>query len=448
MAKKGAAEGRKKKGAPPEGIQTREPGPDDTSREKVAELILLKPPGEVKFRKIENHPLVVQILNQYVMDWKRGHSADKRPRPYFYVSDAGRCARQLVYQFIQPEDKFDISAKTIILFKMGDLFHDELQNMMMRIGATTSKDVEFGTFGKMDFDPRGRLDVILTEQVAGADVAVIADIKSKNSFAMESEPSIEEVLQLSIYMYQCKQDKYFEKRGQKIADYGYLIYVDRGGMADPPYVVWRIEYDEALVATAREWFARVWAKVQAKELPDRPYTRDSLQCSYCRFKGTCWAEFPEVVPAPSEKDLAIVPPSFEIVESMAKLFVNTRDQIKELQRDVDAAEAVLTQYFKGTGFNSLPVGEITIKYEDTTSNEIDIDYLMKYAKDHWAAFAKPQITMLREAVKAGVISGTVFAKAVKEVPGKAVKVRKPKKEKGPKEGDNMPEQPKPVEPPA
>lgn len=410
----------------PEGKESGVPEGGSAPVEVSSEPIVIVPPNEVKMTRVEKHPVIETMMAQYVLDWKREHGSDKKPRPYFYVSDAGRCARQIAYQFLRPEEKHDMNASTIIMFKMGDLFHRETQDMLLRIGATTAKDIEFGTFGEFDFDPRGRLDVFLNDD---DETLVVTDIKSKNSYAFAGAPSIEEVLQTMLYVYQCKRDKYFAKRGKKIADYSYLLYVDRGGMADEQFAMWRIEYDEALVEVARAWFQKVADEIKAKHYPERPYTRDSIQCSYCRFSSACWADIPAPELPALVKDESIVPPTQEIVESMARLFVQTRAQIKELERDVEAAEAVLTQYFKGTGQEELDVDGAKVRYEIRTTNEIDIEYLMKYAKDKWPAFAKPQITMLRDAVDKGIISGTVFEKAMKPKVSGSVKVVKPKKAK-------------------
>jgi CRISPR/Cas system-associated exonuclease Cas4 (RecB family) len=420
--KKGAKQ-KKDEGAPTKGDAKEGAPRTKTSRENEAMPIVIVPKGEVKMTHVPEHPLIGQLLDKYVDDWKREHSSDKKARPYFYVSDAGRCARQLVYQFLNPEQKHDMKPSTIAMFMMGGLFHEEIQTKLMKIGATTAKDIEFGTFGGFDFEVRGRLDVMLVEDGK----YVVSDIKSKNSFAFNAEPGIEEVLQLLIYIHQCKMDKYFKKKGMEIADYGYLIYADRGGVAGVPVTMWRAEYDPVLVDQVREWFEKIDKVIKEKIYPERPFVRDSVDCSYCRFKEWCWRDLPEAVIPAHIKDESIIPPTQEIVESMAAVFASGKSKISELEKEIDQAEAVLKQYFKGTGQSELLTGNVKLRYEKYLSSEVDVEYLMRFARDKWTSFARPQIAMLREAVKAGTISGTVFEKAMKSKQMDRIKIDRPKK---------------------
>jgi CRISPR/Cas system-associated exonuclease Cas4 (RecB family) len=420
--KKGAKQ-KKDEGAPMKGDAKEGAPRTKTSRENEAMPIVIVPKGEVKMTCIPEHPILGRILDKYVDDWKRQHSSDKKSRPYFYVSDAGKCARQLVYQFLNPEQKHDMKASTIAMFTMGNLFHEEIQNKLLQIGATTAKDIEFGTMGGFNFEVRGRLDVMLIEDGK----YVVTDIKSKNSFAFNTEPGIEEVLQLLIYIYQSKQDKYFQKKGMKIADYGYLLYADRGGLGDTPITMWRIEYDEGLLAQVVEWFEKIDKSIREKIYPERPFVRDSISCSYCRLKEWCWKDMPAPETPVLEPDASIEPPTQEIVESMARALVEGKARVSEIEKEIETAENVLKQYFKATGNKAVDVGGIPVTYEIYDKATIDEEYLLKYAKDRWISFAKPQITLLRKAVDDGIISGTMFEKALAHESKDRIKVGKPKK---------------------
>jgi hypothetical protein len=222
-------------------------------------------------------------------------------------------------------------------------------------------------------------------------------------------------------------DKYFKKKGMVIADYGYLLNADRGGLADVPFTMWRLEYDSVLVDQVKEWFEKIDKDIKEKIYPERPFVRDSISCSYCRFKEWCWKDMPAPETPVLEPDANIIPPSQEIVESMARVLVEGKAKASELEKELETAENVLKQYFKATGNRAIDVGGIPVTYEIYDKATIDEEYLLKYAKDRWSAFAKPQITLLRKAVDDGIISGTMFEKAMTYEQKDRIKVGKPKK---------------------
>jgi hypothetical protein len=190
-----------------------------------------------------------------------------------------------------------------------------------------------------------------------------------------------------------------------------------------------VEYDETLVEAARDWFTKIHERIESKIVPERPFTRDSVPCSYCRFQSHCWADVPvPVIPEPSKNE-AIVPPTQEIVESMAAVFVKGKARVSELEKEIALAEAVLMQYFAGTGNSILSVGEVALRYEGYDKTSLDEEYLLKHLRGVWTSIAKPTITSLREAVKKGVISGTTFEAAIKHDPAFRIKTDKPKAKK-------------------
>jgi len=354
--------------------------------------------------KIESHPIIDSLKELYESDWKKDHPHDKKPRLYFYVSDAGKCKRQLFYQFINPEQKKPMSSRTIMIFKLGDLFHDEVEQNLKRLKYTTSKDIEFGTFGNAPFDPRGRLDLFLVEQ----NQLVITDIKSKNPYAFQDEPGEDEVGQLLFYIYQCKRDKSLQAKKMSVADYGYLLYVDRGGLSDSPFCMWKVEYSEEKVEAMREEFSKLWSEIQERRLPMRAHDRDSVQCQYCRFREFCW----EGIPKPEKPilviDETIEPPEQELVESMARQYVKTKGEEAKAKEEAQKAKDILLKYFKATGAERIFADGNEICREVATITIFDREKLLSECAEKWTLIAEPKMELLKEAIKKGELDPEIF----------------------------------------
>ena len=399
------------------------------SKRKVEEIIA-KDRGEVKIERLEElHPVLNDLISRYVDDWKKEHPFDKLPREWFYVSDVGKCPRSIYYQFKYPEKKREMSPHTIIMFAFGNIYHDEIQTKFRKIGYTTNKGVEFGTWSKLNFAKRGRLDVLLSED----GMTVVTEIKWKNPYGFQTEPEEWEVDQLLSYIEDCKKDPYF--KGRNIADYGYVVYLDSGLIASPPLAMYRIWFSEKRVEVIKSEFSELWDCIQKNKTPERPYERESWRCQYCRFLEWCWRGIP-LPPEPKfEKDETIEPPSYEIVESMASSYLQTDLQEKELAKQRELARKVLIQYFKGTGKDEIVIGQEKIKFSLSNSYSLDEGYLWKKFKKIFNRIARPQVSLLKAALKDGLIDGTTFEKA-KKLSGvsESLRIIRPKAEEA-KNGD-------------
>lgn len=376
------------------------------------ELSLPKDRGDVKLELMApDFPLVRQLLESYLDDWKRDpkHGKDKQNRRYFYFTDVDKCPRRVFYDFTQAEKRRDMKAETMMMFTFGDLFHDEIQNRLRRMGATTNKHIEFGMWENkgLPFNKSGRLDVFLRAPEDGS-LLIVADIKSKDEFSINMQPSDDEVDQLMSYIDAAKVDKYLVEQEWKIADYGFLIYVTRREIR-----FWKVELSAERTKVIEEEFKILWTTIEKGQLPTRPYIRDSVQCQYCRYLEYCW----EGVPAPEvpklEPDATITPPSQEIVESMAKTFLNVKKQIKELEKQEEIAERTLDAYFRSMGVTELRIDDRAVEYVKVTERSINVEWLKANVKPEiWPSIAKPGIALMEKAVKDKIIDGTTFERAV------------------------------------
>ncbi|MFW6124374.1 MAG: hypothetical protein ACOC5G_04050 [Acidobacteriota bacterium] len=401
-----------------------------------------KPKEEIKIERLpDDTGLIKAIADYYVEEWKKTHGRDKVAKTYFYHTDCGKCPRSLYYANKNPEKKKDMGASTIMMFSMGNLFHDELTRVLTKIGATTNKNVEFGMLRrKGKWEASGRLDVFIPvgyTVINGVQYEhlAVAEIKSHDPYSFDMvDPKQKEVDQLIEYIGDCKESAYLKERKKIIMDYGFILYVDRSGMGDPlPVRGWSVNYSNSRMEEINDFFGEVWDAIEEKKIPPRPYERDSVECNYCRFQNWCWRGVPKKEQPKLEKDDSVEKPTKEILESAAVQFIDAKKRIKEAEKEVKKTKKILSNYFTATAEKevNLKSGD-KIKCSMSQSIDVDMDYLWrKCTKKDLKMMANIGIGKMREAVKEGLIDGTTFEKAT--VPGKksmtiSYKIKKEKKE--------------------
>ena len=408
----------------------------DKKKKKVALTYILQEPGEkVKVEALDyDHPLLKSLAELYVQDWKQSHTRDKQNRSYFYTSDAGKCPRGIIYAFTVGGKKGDMKAGTIMMFTMGNLFHEELQSMYRRLGATVNQFVEYGTLQRRGgWEKSGRLDLFLKEGASGNLVAMaVGEIKSKNPYAYDAEePPQDEIDQLLTYISDTKSSEYLKTRGKAVCDYGYIIYADRAGFGQPiPVKAWIVYYSDKRIEQINRFFDDLWDAIQKGILPPRPYERNSIPCTYCRFQGWCWKGVPKIEEPKFEPDAEAIAPEAEIVESAALAFLKNDLIEKEAKKEKEFARKILEKHYLATGVPEIPVGEEKVQFVYSASRVLKHEYLWKKCSKIWNKIAKVQISMLKEAVAAGLVDGGTFERAFEAgKPSVSIRaIRKKKKE--------------------
>lgn len=397
------------------------------------ELKIIQKHVDVKIEILApDHPIIQGLVDKYIEDWKKTHTKDKKSRSYFYFGDAGRCPRELYYAFHYASKKKDLAASTIMMFVMGDLFHDEIQNKFKSMGATANRFIEFGTWEKTNFEKSGRLDLFITEN----GLIPIMELKSKNPYAFGVDiPDDKEIDQIVSYIDASQKDPWLIDHYPPVPDYGYILYIDRAGIAKPlPIKGWKVWKNRARVEAIKCYFDEVWKAIQIRRTPVRPYARNSLPCTYCRFDYFCWkgveVEKPEVL----KPDPTIEAPDPEILASIRDNYFKIDAQIKDLETQKDTLKKVLIAYFKSKGVTELyhPDGSgAKIQYFSKTGHVFDIFYLYKRmgVKNLLKVVSVAQ-KKLKEAMAAGIIDGTTFETSRSKTDTSwSIKVYRPKAKK-------------------
>lgn len=350
-----------------------------------------------------DHFLIKELIASYRDERKKGKGQRDKQRPKnLYMSFVSQCDRGIYYRFIHPEKRRALADKTIIFFRHGDMYHEEIQERLKKKRVVdNSRNIEYG-LEDWAVDSSGRVDCFVSENSG----LVVTEIKSHNPYGFNvDEPYQDEIDQLFWYIYAAKEAKSLKERN--IQDYGYILYVERGEVSDFPFIGWKIPYDADRVKTIRERFKKLKQAIDAKKIPKRPYERDSIKCQYCRFKEYCWRGIPEPVEPEHMADLSIEKPEKELVESAENRYIELKKQEKETRDELKKIHDILLRYFKATGAKE--TAKLSHIFAKRTS--LNEEYLLSELKEDWHIFSKPQIKLLQEAIKNGKIDPEIFEKA-------------------------------------
>ena len=205
--------------------------------------------------------MLKEIIDKFYLD----HQTE-REQTHLYISDAGKCPRQIFFKFKKaPREKMD--ARILRIFEHGEYMHRNIFNILyrLRIGITT----------EVPIPPQelisGRADAILCINSEN----YVLDIKSMNSmiFRNLTEPKKDNVAQLQLYLH------YFNIKK------GLLLYIDKDKQEMKEFIV---DYDENLVQRLLQGFETLKQKIESNVIPPKLADYSSnWQCQYCQFRDVC-----------------------------------------------------------------------------------------------------------------------------------------------------------------
>jgi len=387
-------------------------------------------------QKLESsHFLISELYQSYRNEWQNGQGQrDKERRKYFYFSDISKCPRQVYYEFTIPEEKRTISDKTLYLFAIGNLLHDDIQQRYRsRKVAEAPRDIEFGLESD-DINATGRLDMIAAEYrfIPEVDGLAVVEIKTKVSYSLESdEPEQDEIDQLLLYIDSMKKKKSI--RDQKILDWGYILYLDRAGMAEEPIAAWKIDFDQARMNEILSWFKMVSDYIASGNPPDRPYERKSTHCQFCRFNHVCWADVRDAEAEARAELLEKEPaplPAQEVVDSLVDSYIRLNSEKKKIEEQMDEIKPILLNYCRATQTEKIEAGDNSLRYETSERLGFNEERLFQKYGPIWKELASIQVTKVKAAVKNGLVDPVDYeeAKEVKIIESLRVIEKKSRKE--------------------
>ena len=221
--------------------------------------------------------MLKEIIDKFYLDKEKY----KKEQTSFYISEAGKCPRQIFFKFKNAPRK-ELEANFLRLFDHGESMHKLIMKPLL-----STRDIHV-VASEVDIPPqeivRGRADAVLSD---GKELYVL-DIKSMNSmiFRNLSEPKEENVNQLQLYLHYFKIPK------------GILLYVDKDRLGLKEFLV---NYNPAIADQLISGLTVLKKQIAANTIPARISVYPSnWQCQYCQYLEVCrlgeqeemdWEEF-------------------------------------------------------------------------------------------------------------------------------------------------------------
>ena len=205
--------------------------------------------------------MLKEIIDKFYQDQQ-----EDREQHHFYITDAGKCSRQVFFKFKNtPRKKMD--ARLLRVFEWGEYLHRNIINILIRLGVVVAAEIKIPPQKIVS----GRADAILSVD----NELYVLDIKSMNSmvFRKLAQPKEENVYQLQLYLYFFNVKK------------GILLYVDKDQQELKEFL---IKYNLKLVKFLLDNFKTLKQKIDADVIPQvlSDYPKN-WQCTYCPFKQIC-----------------------------------------------------------------------------------------------------------------------------------------------------------------
>lgn len=208
--------------------------------------------------------MLKEIIDKFYLDKEKY----RKEQTSFYISEAGKCPRQIFLKFKNAPRK-ELEPAFLRLFDHGENMHKLIMKPLL-----STRDIHV-VASEVDIPPqeivRGRADAVLSD---GKELYVL-DIKSMNSMIFRNlqEPKEENVLQVQLYLHFFKISK------------GILLYVDKDRLGLKEFLV---NYNPAIVDQLISGLTVLKKQIADNIIPARiPVYPSNWQCQYCQYLEVC-----------------------------------------------------------------------------------------------------------------------------------------------------------------
>lgn len=189
-----------------------------------------------------------------------------RERDYFYMSEAGKCPRQLYLDF-KNKKAFNPNARVKRILENGDYVHKRFQSMFAEMGILIGAEIEPPSNGLIN----GRADAIITD----GEQNYVVDIKSASQWSFNPMTSMPEEYktQLLLYMYFLNIPN------------GILLVENKDNQAIKEFRIQMHDDNRQYVLDVLEKLKKLKEQIYVSE---EPICEGNLEkCKYCDYKNTC-----------------------------------------------------------------------------------------------------------------------------------------------------------------
>ncbi len=221
--------------------------------------------------------MLKELIDKYYQD-KR----EEREKKKFYISDAGKCPRQIFFKFKNAPCK-EMEPRILRIFDQGNYVHLRLMRDLFSLGIAVASEIDIPPTE----DIGGRADAIVRVN----NELYVVDFKSINSMILNrmNKPKEENVLQLQLYLHFFKIKK------------GILLYEGKDSSKIKEFLV---DYNEKTAKKILKDFRRLRINLKKNLIPKKLSDSSNWQCRFCQYKELCrlagkdnmkWGDFKKAI---------------------------------------------------------------------------------------------------------------------------------------------------------
>lgn len=289
-----------------------------------------------------------QTIEDYLKKERKGYAPACN-----YASGAGHpCARKLVYDRLNWQEKLLPNARTLMIFRDGNMHEGAVLRLLQDAGLTIEETQR--PFEWPELQVRGRLD----GRIRNNGSKIPLEVKSSNSFTWDSVNSQEDLKNASKYWvqgYYAQMQLYLFMANE---EEGILLLKNKqtGQLKE---IAVTIDYDYAEQIAQK--LELVNKHVAARTYPER--VSDRTVCQYCDFRHIC---------LPDEESGQI---NIESDEELVEL-LEEREHLRDAAKEYDKVDKKLKEYWKKMEVGTYLIGARfqvkIIRYARTVYNIPDV----------------------------------------------------------------------------
>lgn len=231
----------------------------------LALLLLIVELPKSNFKRLTS-VMLKELINQFYANKIKDQ---KERSDHFYISDAGKCPRQIYFKF-KKAPRAEIEPRILRIFDEGDYVHLRLMGVLTSLGIVRAVEVQIPPQEIIS----GRADAIVG--LEGGKPYVV-DFKSISNFGFKSlqEPKQEHVKQIQLYMHYFKIPR------------GILLYESKDTQELKDFL---LEYDPELIQRLLKGFEVLKKQIEENTIPAIPPELigwPKWPCQYCEYLELC-----------------------------------------------------------------------------------------------------------------------------------------------------------------
>jgi len=212
--------------------------------------------------------MLKELIDKFYLDREKERKERRdKERTQFYISEAGRCPRNVFFKFKRVPAR-EMEAERLRLLEHGDYIHQLVLRPLFSLRLIRSTEV--------DIPPqeiiKGRADAIISIN-GQPHVLDIKSISGRMNLEKMTEPKQEDYYQIQLYLH------YFGIKK------GILLYMNKDTQELKEFP---IDYSDGLTKQLLTNFETLKSKIEKNIIPQRLVDYPTnWQCSYCEFREIC-----------------------------------------------------------------------------------------------------------------------------------------------------------------